>query len=45
VWIASATLAFTFPLLATHADFFDHWPLRTAAPVEAGTEGEELSSI
>jgi hypothetical protein len=29
VWIASATLAFTFPLLATHADFFDHWPLRT----------------
>jgi hypothetical protein len=45
VWIASATLAFTFPLLATHADFFDHWPLRTATPVEVEAEGEELSSI
>ena len=45
VWIASATLAFTFPLLATHADFVDHWPLRTAAPVEVDAEGEELSSI
>ena len=45
VWIAGATLAFTFPLLATHADFFDHWPLRTATPVEVDAEGEELSSI
>lgn len=28
VWVATATLSFTFPLLATHADFFNHWPLR-----------------
>jgi hypothetical protein len=46
VWIASATLAFTFPLLATHADFFDHWPLRTRDPVPAvGTDAEELPGI
>lgn len=45
VWIASATLAFTFPLLATHADIFDHWPLRTTAPVEVDAEAEELPSI
>ena len=42
VWIASATLAFTFPLLATHADFFDHWPLRrtrgTAPAVSSDAE-------
>jgi len=42
VWIASATLALTFPLLATHADFFDHWPLLTTAPAEVGAEVEEL---
>ena len=45
VWIASATLAFTFPLLATHADFFDLWPLRTTGPAAVGTESEELPGI
>jgi hypothetical protein len=42
LWIASATLAITFPLLATHTDFFDHWPLRSGEPVAVGTEEEEL---
>lgn len=33
VWVASATLAFTFPLLNIAADFFGHWPFRaTHAP-------------
>lgn len=45
VWIASTTLAFTFPLLATHADFFDHWPLRTTGPLAVGTEDEGLPGI
>jgi hypothetical protein len=46
VWIASATLAFTFPLLATHADFFDHWPLRRSGrPSPVGSEVEKLPSI
>jgi MFS family permease len=45
VWIASATLGFTFPLLATHADFFDHWPLRARAEVRVGTAAEELPGI
>lgn len=45
VWIASATLALTFPLLATHADFFDHWPLRPRAVVRVGTPAEELPGI
>lgn len=32
VWVASAALAFTFPLLNVAADFFDFWPFgRTAA--------------
>lgn len=44
VWIASATLSFTFPLLATHADFFDHWPLPSAM-LTVGTEAEELPGI
>jgi hypothetical protein len=30
VWVASATLAFTFPLLNIAADFFDCWPVRRA---------------
>jgi hypothetical protein len=46
VWIASATLAFTFPVLATHADFFDHWPVRTRGPEPAvGSDAEELPGI
>jgi hypothetical protein len=46
VWIASATLAFTFPLLATHADFFDHWPLRrSVSPTPVGSKVEELPGI
>ena len=32
LWLASALLAVTFPLLAMHHDFFGFWPLR-AAPV------------
>lgn len=46
VWIASATLAFTFPILATHADFFDHWPLRrSGSPTPAGSNVEELPGV
>lgn len=46
VWIASATLAFTFPLLATHADFFDHWPVRRRGPEpRVGSDSEELPGI
>lgn len=35
LWLASATLAITFPLLAIHADFFGFWPLRSALSVTA----------
>ncbi len=35
VWVASATLAFTFPLLNIAADFFDYWPFRRALPGKA----------
>ena len=33
IWLASALLAVTFPLLVLHAAFFNFWPFRTAAAV------------
>ncbi|WP_112133369.1 hypothetical protein [Glycomyces dulcitolivorans] len=34
VWLASALLAVTFPLLAFHADFFTLWPIGDREPAE-----------
>jgi hypothetical protein len=49
MWLASALLAMTFPLLAIYHGYFDLWPLRQAvtpstprpdsAPVEVGSNG------
>ena len=36
---------FQADLIATHADFFDHWPLRSGGPVVVGSEAEELPGI
>ena len=41
LWIANATLAFTFPLLALYSNLFGQWPLRVAAPPEAAEVAPE----
>jgi len=46
IWVATATLSFTFPLLAIHADLFSHWPLRTGDREAAvRTEAEQFPGI
>jgi hypothetical protein len=35
IWLASALLSVTFPLLIFYAEFFQFWPLAAAAPAAA----------